>query len=127
MAASTTAKKQADGVAPSSGVAADGTHTEKHEGLIGVVITTAHRGVFHGYVDPMDADSGSKTIRVRECRMVVYWSAEAKGVLGLGVDGPARGSKVGPAVPKATLNDVTGVFTCTEAANKAWSSEPWSR
>jgi hypothetical protein len=124
MAAAT--KKQADGAAP-SGVAADSTLTEKHEGLVGVVITTAHRGVFHGWCDPMDVDSGSKTIRVRECRMVVYWSAEAKGVLGLGVDGPARGSKVGPAVPKATLNDVTGVFTCTAAANAAWASEPWSR
>jgi hypothetical protein len=87
-----------------------------------LVITTAHRGVFFGYGQA----SGEKTIRLEQCRMCIYWSAETKGVLGLAVTGPKPGSKVSPAVPAMTLQDVTGCMEVTPEAAKAWEKGTWS-
>lgn len=89
---------------------------------VGLVVTTAHRGVFFGYGAPSDAE----TIRLDRCRMCVYWPQANKGVLGLAVDGPAKGSRVGPAVPAITLRGVTAVMEASPAAVAAWEKAPWT-
>ena len=96
--------------------------TKKRENEKPVVVTTAHRGVFYG-IGPV---SDAPTIRLTNARMVVYWSANVKGVLGLAATGPVGGCKVGPAVPAITLRDVTSVIEVSDEAAKAWEKASWS-
>lgn len=91
-----------------------------------VVVTTAHRGVFGGYLNGAQ-DRGAKTVELHDCQMCVYWSSDVQGVLGLASSGPSKSCKVTPAVPKMTLQDVTSVMDATDAAEKAWAGRPWSR
>ena len=87
-----------------------------------VVVTTLYQGVFYGLGPVSDAP----TIRLINARMVVYWSANVKGVLGLASTGPLNGCKVGPIVPAIMLRDVTSVMECSEQAARAWESASWS-
>ena len=88
-----------------------------------VLVTTDKRGMFFGYTaEPGD----STTITLEKARMIVYWSAETKGLLGLAANGPAAGSCVTPAAPKLTLQGVEAVGECTKAAVKAIEAAPWS-
>ena len=86
-----------------------------------LVITTAHRGVFFGYGTP----SGSKTVRLENARMCLCWSAETKGVVGLAAGGPQKGSKITPAVPAITLQDVTSCMEASPEAMTAWEKGMW--
>jgi hypothetical protein len=87
-----------------------------------LLVTTAHRGVFFGYGTP----SNESTITLTKSKMCVYWTAGLHGVLGLATQGPGSGCKVGPAVTKITLRDVTAVIECTDAAAQNWDKEIWS-
>lgn len=89
---------------------------------IAVLVTTAHKGVFFGYA----ADYSGKSIELRAARNCVYWPTEQRGFLGLASEGPVKGSRVGPAAD-ILLHDITSVAKCTDAAEKAWLSAPWSR
>lgn len=86
-----------------------------------LVVTTALKGVFFGYGIPSDF----KTITLERARMCVYWSEATKGVLGLAATGPADGSKITPAVPSITLQDVTSCMEASEEASKAWEQGKW--
>ena len=86
-----------------------------------LVITTAHKGVFFGYGTPSDA----KTIRLEQVRMCVYWSSETKGVVGLAADGPAKGSRITPAAPAMTIQDVTSCMETSPEAVTAWEKGIW--
>lgn len=87
-----------------------------------VVVTTAHRGVFFGYVDgPAD----QKTIRLQRGRNCVHWSSATRGFVGLAVTGPAKGSRVGPPAT-LTLHDVTSVAEASAEAVKAWEEGAWN-
>jgi|GEM_PF-2350566 len=92
---------------------------------IAVVITTDKdkRGVFMGLIDPADADK--ETIVAEEVRMAVYWSTDARGVVGLAGKGPTKECRISPAAKKATLKGVTAVMEMTDDALKAWRKEPW--
>jgi hypothetical protein len=94
----------------------------KTDGVKALVVTTAHRGVFFGYGTPSDA----ATIVLERARMCVYWSAELKGVCGLAAQGPSKSCRIGPAVPRLTLREVTAVMEATEDAAKNWEKELWS-
>lgn len=87
-----------------------------------LLVTTAHRGVFFGYGQATE----EKIIRLERARMAVYWSADVKGVIGLAQIGPTARCRIGPPAPKIILQDVTAVMEVSEAAAKAWESEPWS-
>lgn len=87
-----------------------------------VLVTTEQRGVFFGYA----TDTGGDTIKLRAARNCIYWPASNKGFLGLASEGPAAGSRVGPAAD-VELRAVTCVASCTPAAVKAWEAAPWSR
>ena len=87
-----------------------------------VLVTTAHRGVFFGYT----RNGNGKVVQLRGMRNCIYWPASVGGFVGLAVTGPNKDTKIGPAIPgNSTLQDVTGVFPCTDAAEKAWIEANW--
>ena len=88
-----------------------------------IIVTTAHRGAFFGYGEPSDAES----IRIERARMIVYWSADVRSIIGLAATGPSNGCKIGPAAPAITLRNVTAVVECSEEATAAFEKAPWSR
>lgn len=87
-----------------------------------LVVTTAHKGVFFGYGEPTDA----KTIVLERARMCVYWTDELKGVMGLATTGPKSGCKIGPAVQRITIQDVTAIIEATPEAATNWEKGPWN-
>lgn len=87
-----------------------------------VLVTTSHRGVFFGFTK----DGSGKTVELTGMRNCIYWPSSVGGFAGLAVTGPNKDTKVGPAVPGlSVLQDVTGVFPCTDAAEKAWLAANW--
>ena len=93
--------------------------TDRH-----VVVTTDHnkRGVFQGI---LESQKNGLTV-LRDARMAVYWTQATHGVLGLAANGPADGSRIGPAVPQIELTGVTAVIDMTEKAVARWAAEPWT-
>ena len=87
-----------------------------------VLVTTAHRGVFFGYL----VGEADKTVELRHARNCVYWSSENRGFLGLATQGPMKSAKVGPRAESLTLFDVTSIAAVSENAVKAWEAAPWS-
>lgn len=96
------------------------------EGYVAVLVTTAHRGVFQGYV-PAETPLDVTTLRIERARMAIYWSADVQGVFGLAANGPSNGCKIGPAVPALTVRDITSVAEVSAAARDRWETAPWSR
>lgn len=87
-----------------------------------VLVTTEHRGVFAGFA----TDTGGDTIKLREARNCVYWSASVKGFLGLASTGPNNDCKIGPAAD-LELRKITAVAEVTPEAQAKWQNAPWSR
>ena len=88
-----------------------------------VVVTTAHRGIFFGYmVGPDPTDGILQLSRVRNC---LYFDSAVLGFIGLAVTGPNTKSRVGPAGESITLYGVTSIIDATEVAVKAWEASPW--
>lgn len=88
-----------------------------------VVVTTAHKGVFGGYIDA--ADSTKKILRMEEAQMCIYWTG-TKGVLGLASTGPGKGCRIGPPVKAITLQDVVSVTEANKEAEVLWQQQPWN-
>lgn len=91
-----------------------------------VVVTTALKGVFFGYLPRNAQPDLSGEITLAEARMAVYWSEGMKGVLGLASIGPDKSCRIGPAVPMLTLNKVTAVAECTAEATAKWEKGLWN-
>lgn len=88
-----------------------------------VLVTTAHRGVFFGY---LAGEASKEKVVIGRARNVVSWDVATRGFLGLASTGPTKGCRVGPAAgEESTLFDVTGVFTCTPEAVKAFEEGAW--
>jgi hypothetical protein len=88
-----------------------------------VVVTTEFRGVFFGY---LAEDKAPASITLKDARNCVFWDASLRGVLGLAATGPGPKCRIGPKVPSVTLWKISGLFTCTGEAAKAWEAGPWS-
>ena len=86
------------------------------------VVTTKHRGVFSGLVELEDGD----VVTLTGARMCVSWSRVTHGVLGLASQGPNKDCRIGPAVPRIRLRDVTAVIEMSDTAWAAWEAEPWT-
>lgn len=86
-----------------------------------VLVTTAHRGVFFGYC----ADTSGDPIKLTKARNVIYWPAANRGFLGLAADGPAQGSRVGPAAD-IELRGITCVAEVNAAAVARFEASPWA-
>lgn len=88
-----------------------------------VVVTTQHRGVFFGN---LTGDRNSTTVELTAAQMCIYWSDDVRGVMGLASTGPTSRCRIGPPVPRITLQDVTAVIDATDEAVRAWQARPWS-
>jgi hypothetical protein len=86
-----------------------------------VLVTTAHRGVFCGYA----TETGGETIKLREARLCLYWSADVKGFMGLAAGGPSAKCRVGPPAD-IELRSITAVLEVTPEAEAKWKTQPWS-
>jgi hypothetical protein len=90
---------------------------------IPVLITTAHKGVFFGYIDP--AKRHNPHIDMTNVRNCIMWSSSVGGFLGLASTGPNKDCRIGALVQGIfTARDVTAVVDCAEAAVKAWEGAP---
>jgi len=89
-----------------------------------VLVTTAHKGVFFGYVAP-GANLDVKSIKIANARMAIYWSSDLKGVFGLASSGPNHRCRISPAVPSLVLQDITAIVEATLEAAEAWEKAPW--
>lgn len=87
-----------------------------------VLVTTEHRGVFAGYATETSGDS----IKLRQARNCVSWSADVRGFLGLAATGPTKDCRIGPPAD-VELRKVTAVAEVTPEAQDRWESSPWSR
>lgn len=85
-----------------------------------VLVTTAHRGVFFGYLaDEVEAGEGYSTVTLESARCAIRWST-TKGFLELADVGPNSSSKIGARAPRIVLRKVTSLADCTPAAAAAW-------
>ncbi len=87
-----------------------------------VMVTTSHRGVFFGYATETEGD----TIDLKRARMVIYWPQDVRGVLGLAVTGPTRGSKITAAVDAMQVRQITAVVEVSTEAVANWEKGIWS-
>jgi hypothetical protein len=87
------------------------------------MVVTTEKGVFFGYgVPSLDAQH----IRIERARMVVYWSADCRSVVGLAATGPSSGCKIGPAAPSIIIRNVTAIIECSDSAAKKFEDSKWS-
>lgn len=88
------------------------------------MVVTTERGVFFGYGVP---DINAQHVKLTSARMVVYWSADCRSVVGLAATGPSAGCKIGPKAPSIIVRNVTAVIECDDAAAQKFENSPWSR
>lgn len=88
-----------------------------------VLVTTAHRGVFFGY---LVGEAAKEKVVINKARNVTYWDVATRSFLGLAANGPTTSCRVSPAAGEAsTLFDITGVFVCTPEAVEKFEAGPW--
>lgn len=87
-----------------------------------VVILTEFKEIFCGWT----SDTSGDRIALRQARQACYYSAETHGLLGLAVEGPAKGSKIGPAADMEVRKPVN-VIECRPEAAEAWGNATWAR
>jgi hypothetical protein len=90
---------------------------------IPVLVTTEHRGVFFGYMDP--ARVNDSELELDQARLCVYWSSDMKGFMGLAANGPSASCRIGPPVDLPSLRKITAVLECTPEAAEKWEKAPW--
>lgn len=92
---------------------------------IKVLLTTDHekRGVFTCLIH--ERDKYLENIEAEDIRMVIYWSKDEKGVVGLAAKGPSEACRISPAVKKGLIKGVVAVFELSDEAYKKFESEPW--
>ena len=100
--------------------------------LTPVLVTTTNRGVYFGLVDREAYDALSvnerASIDLQQMRHVYYWAPHGgaqDGLSALCTVGPAKGSKVGPRVPRMTVRNVQNVADVSDDALAAWERVSW--
>jgi hypothetical protein len=89
-----------------------------------VLVTTAHRGVFFGYVK--DESNKPASITLTGVRNVIRW-ADCGGLFGLAAKGPNSSCRIGEKSPEITLYNLTSVTDVADEAVKAWEeTKTWS-
>jgi len=87
-----------------------------------VVVTTAHRGIFFGYLEELN--EAQKTIHLSKARNCLFFESSVRGFVGLASSGPSDGCRVGPAA-QMTLYDITAVLIASPEAVERWEKAPW--
>lgn len=86
-----------------------------------VLITTAHRGVFFGYLKSREETPEGLTVTLGNVRCAIRWSTIG-GFLELAEKGPNAKSRIGSRAPQAEIRKVTSVTACTPEAVAAWEA-----
>lgn len=81
------------------------------------MVTTKHRGVFVGLLDP--ADINNATLAMQEARMAIKFGT-SHGVMQLADTGPTEASIISSKADIPVLHDITAVFRVTDEAWAAW-------
>ena len=91
---------------------------------IAYLVCCEPRVVLFGYATQEEMKKESPTLK--NVRMLVYWSAETRGVLGAAIDGPASGSRISRALNTWTITSkVEGYGPCSEKAAAVFESGMW--
>lgn len=90
---------------------------------LAVLVTTAHRGVFFGYLDP--ARVNDEVLVLARARLCTFWSRAMKGFLGLATMGPDDACRIGTAGKLVRLRGITSVTECSAEAVARWEAQPW--
>lgn len=85
-----------------------------------VLITTKHRGVFAGEIDP-GQDLAATAMPVRGARMAIYFGT-TRGLLELAETGPTAKSRISAPADIPMLHDITAVFAITDKAWAKWQA-----
>lgn len=80
-----------------------------------VLVTTAHRGVFFGFLEKHE----EKKVTLTRCRCAIKWNTDG-GFLELAKDGPNDGSRIGSEAERVELFDVTSVADVSSSAVAKW-------
>ena len=88
-----------------------------------VVVTTARNLVMFG---ALESGTVGGAVTLTEARNCLYWGKTVRGVFGLAATGPDDTCRVGPAVPRVSLSEVTSITDCTPEAVEAWERAPWA-
>lgn len=88
------------------------------------MVVTTQRGAFFGYGI---LDINAQHVRLDNARMIVYWSADCRSVVGLAANGPSKGCRIGPRAPAIVIRDVTACIECTSEAAAKFEEAPWSK
>jgi len=86
-----------------------------------VVVLTEFKEIFCGWTN----DTDGERVSLRQARQACYYSEGTHGLLGLAVEGPAEGSKIGPAADMEVRKPVN-IIECTPQAAEAWSTAKWA-
>ena len=87
------------------------------------MVVTTERGVFFGYGTP---DLEAAHVKLTNARMVVYWTADCRSVVGLAANGPTNGCRIGPKVSAIMIRNVTAVMEVDEKVASKFEEAPWS-
>ena len=88
-----------------------------------VLVTTAHRGVFFGYLVGKPAKA---SVVLNRARNITYWDVATRSFMGLAANGPTKGCRVSAAADAAsTFFDITAVISCTPDAVTKFEEGPW--
>ena len=91
-----------------------------------VLVTTAARGVFFGY---LVGEARPDRVVLDDCRMIVRW-VNTRGLISLARSGPNETCRVSEASPRTeiigdTAGQITSVSTCTPEAVERFEAAPW--
>ena len=90
---------------------------KKKAGKQAVIVTTSYRGVFFGYTD----DSTGDRISLTDARMILYWSADIGGFMGLAAVGPTPACKISKSC-SIEVRSITSVCAVSPDALSRWKS-----
>lgn len=88
------------------------------------MVVTTEKGVFFGYGTP---DLEAQHVKLTNARMVVYWSADCRSVVGLAANGPTKGCRIGPKATAILIRNVTSVIECSDDVAAKFEEAPWSK
>lgn len=90
-----------------------------------VLVSTSQKFLVFGWTE-QDSPLDEPYVVLFDSRLVVYWSAETKGLWGLAAAGPAAGSRVSAPCPCVQIKDALAILWCTEDAAKSFAQFIWS-
>lgn len=94
-----------------------------------VLVTTDKRGVFFGFANPAELDVNRPSLTLTRGQMVIRWSADMQGIVGLVSRGPSESCRISPAAGTIQINGITSIMMADpedeQAVVDAFLAQPW--